>query len=162
VSDWSEAEDLAQDVLEEFVAASRLMEPIEQAAAWLMRVARNRIIDRYRARAREARLFDRGAAVAGGEAEDPERLTEQWMAPAADEPESAYERERLLEELEAALDELPEAQRAVFVAHEFEGRSFRELAAASGESINTLLGRKHDAVTRLRTRLEAWRIERDE
>ena len=162
VDDWADAEDLAQDVLADFVAAAQLMQPIERAAAWLTRAARNRIIDRYRARAREARLLDRNAGHAAADADEPERLTEQWLAPAADGPEAAYQRAQLLDELEAALEALPAAQREVFVAHEFEGRSFRELAAARGEPINTLLGRKHDAVRALRSRLQARQIDLDD
>jgi RNA polymerase sigma factor (sigma-70 family) len=155
IDDWSEAEDVAQDVLTE-LSAAWLMQPVEHVFAWLTRVARNRLIDRYRARERESRVIDRAATAGTEDPEEPERLIDQWVAPVADGPEAAYERARLLDELEAALAELPAAQRAVFVAHEFEGMSFKELAAASGESVNTLLGRKHAAVHALRERLRAW------
>lgn len=157
IGDLAEAEDILQDVFTDFVAAYGLVAPIEQAAAWLLRVARNRIVDRYRARTREARVIERAAASAvddeSGEGE--ERWLDQWAAPAADGPEAAYERERLLRALEAAIAALPEAQRAVFVAHEIAGRSFKELAAASGENVNTLLGRKHAAVRALREHLRS-------
>jgi RNA polymerase sigma factor (sigma-70 family) len=152
IGNLSDVDDVVQDALYELVAAVRLTEPIENIAAWLLRVARNRIIDRHRARRREAspqaELADTG---------EPERLFDELLAelpaPAADDPEAAYERAFLLEELAAALAELPAQQRDVFLAHELDGRSFRELAAASGESINTLLGRKHAAVLHLRQRL---------
>lgn len=152
IDDLAEADDLVQEVFEELARATR--EPIGEVAAWLLRVARNRLIDRYRARAREARVIDRSRPLE--DAEDEPTLLEGWQAPAADGPEGAWLRGRMLEELEAALEELPEAQRAVFIAHELEGRSFRELAAASGEPVNTLLGRKHEAVRRLRARLQPF------
>jgi RNA polymerase sigma factor (sigma-70 family) len=155
IGDWSEAEDVAQDVLTE-LSAAWLMQPVEHVFAWLTRVARNRIIDRYRARERESQVIVRAASEVTEDPEEPERLIDQWVAPAADEPEAAYERGRLLDELEGALVGLPAAQRAVFVAHEFEGKSFKDLAAASGESVNTLLGRKHAAVRALRETLRDW------
>ncbi len=154
IGDLAEADDLVQEVFEELARAAR--EPIDEVAAWLMRVARNRIIDRYRARAREARVLDRSRPLEGAAGEDEPSLLESLRAPAAEGPEAAWLRARLLEELQAALEELPEAQRAVFVAHELEGRTFRELAAESGEPINTLLGRKHEAVRRLRARLQPY------
>jgi RNA polymerase sigma factor (sigma-70 family) len=125
------------------------MEPVEHVAAWLLRVARNRIIDRFRFGAR------RGVPL------DPDRQADviaQWPAPAGDGPEAAYARELLAHELTSALEELPAEQREVFIAHELEGRSFRELAAATGVGINTLLGRKHAAVRQLRERLKDLRF----
>ena len=149
VLDESDVEDILQEVFYELVQAYRLMKPLEQVGAWLFRVARNRIIDRFRGRRQEALRAD----PAGG-TEEAERFPWEDMLPSPDTgPEAAYARDLLLEEIDAALDELPEEQREVFVAHEFEGRSFRELAEASGVSVNTLLSRKHYAVLYLRRRL---------
>jgi RNA polymerase sigma factor (sigma-70 family) len=146
VPDREDAEDLLQDVFYELVLAYRLVKPIEQAGAWLFRVARNRIIDRFRRKAPEP------AAV--GSAEEQEAASLEDLLPSPDAgPEAAYARAVLLEELDAALEELPGEQRFVFVAHELEGRSFRELAAETGVGINTLLSRKHYAVRYLRRRL---------
>ena len=151
VLDESDVEDILQEVFYELVQAYRLMKPLEQVGAWLFRVARNRIIDRFRGRRQEALRAD----PAGG-TEEAERFPWEDMLPLPDTgPEAAYARDLLLEEIDAALDELPEEQREVFVAHEFEGRSFRELAEASGVSVNTLLSRKHYAVLYLRRRLRA-------
>jgi RNA polymerase sigma factor (sigma-70 family) len=156
VSDLGDAEDLLQDVFEELFASYRLTQPIEQVAGWLLRVARNRIIDRYRARARESRLIERH----DGDAEP--RLIDEWPAPEGDGPEAMAMRDEWFAQLEAAIEALPAAQREVFIAHELEGRSFRELAAASGEGINTLLGRKHAAVKALRALLRDLRDELDD
>ncbi|MGD0008277.1 MAG: sigma-70 family RNA polymerase sigma factor [Terriglobia bacterium] len=151
VVDESDAEDILQDVFYELVQAYRLMRPVEQVGAWLFRVARNRITDLFRKRRAEP-LRDNTTM----EAEDGEQLFMEDLLPSPDAgPEAAYAREVLLEELDAALDELPEEQREVFVAHELEGRSFNHLAAASGLSVNTLLSRKHYAVLHLRRRLRA-------
>ena len=150
VPDRSDAEDILQDVFSEFVEAYRLMRPIEQAGAWLFRVARNRITDLFRKKKPEA-LPERQAF-----GEDGEALTIEDLLPSPDGgPETAYARAVLLEELEDALDELPEEQREVFIAHEFEGRSFRDLRAQTGLSVNTLLSRKHYAVIHLRRRLKS-------
>jgi len=152
VADLADVEDIVQETFAELVAAYRFMQPVEHVARWLLRVARNRIIDRFRAQSRESKLID----VRGGHGEaDPERVLDEWLAPVADGPDAVYARDALADELAAALDELPPQQRAVFVAHEIEGRSFKDLAAATGLSINTLLGRKHAAVRYLRRRLEA-------
>jgi len=149
VADESEAEDILQDVFYELVVAFRLMQPIEQIGAWLFRVARNRIIDRFRKRQLAISMEDSPAGF-----EDGERLGLEDLLPSPDAgPEGAYARSVLLEELEAALDELPEEQRAVFVAHEIEGVSFKELAEETGLSVNTLLARKRYAVLHLRRRL---------
>ena len=147
VTDLAEVEDILQDTFAQLVAAYRLMEPIQHVAAWLQRVARNRIIDRFRRRAHEPSLIDDVAADASG-------VLETWLAPAASGPEASYVREVLAEELMAALAELPAEQRAVFIAHELEGRSFKALATETGVGLNTLLGRKHAAVRYLRQRLE--------
>jgi RNA polymerase sigma factor (sigma-70 family) len=145
VPDPSEAEDILQDVFRELVETTRLLAPIEQVGAWLFRVARNRIVDRFRHRRHEA--------VAEVD-DDAATLTDLLPSPGGG-PEAAYARRVLLEELEAALDELPPEQRLVFIAHELEGRSFNELAAATGVRLNTLLARKRYAVLHLRRRLQA-------
>src|ERR1700712_4049815 len=147
VRDPSDAEDILQDVLHEFVRAYRLPEPIEQVSAWLFRVARNRIIDRFRKK-REQPLGE-----TDDEADDDYRL--DLALPAQDSgPEASYARTVLLTALQEAIDELPANQRDVFIAHELEGRGFKELALATGVSINTLLARKRYAVLHLRTRLQ--------
>jgi RNA polymerase sigma factor (sigma-70 family) len=151
VADSSEAEDILQDVFYELVEASRMMKPIEQVSAWLFRVARNKIIDFFRKKRPEATINGPVAA-----AEDSESLTLEDLLPSSDEgPEAAFARSVLLEELEEALLELPEEQREVFVAHELEGLSFKEIAARTGVGVNTLLSRKHYAVIQLRERLQA-------
>ncbi|PXW22629.1 RNA polymerase sigma factor [Paraburkholderia caballeronis] len=145
VIDQDEADDILQDVFEELVEAYRLPDPIEQVGAWLFRVARNRIVDRFRKR-REAPLPD----AADGEY----RLDLALPSPDAG-PEAAYARAALLDALRAALDELPANQREIFIAHELDGRSFKEMAESTGTSINTLLGRKRYAVLHLRERLRS-------
>ena len=150
VPDEADAEDLLQDVFYELVAAYRLMKPIEQVGAWLFRVARNRIIDLFRKNRADR---SRGVPMV---AEDGELLMLEDLLPSPDAgPEAVYARSLLLEELDDALEELPKEQREVFIAHEFEGRSFRELAAETGVSVNTVLSRKHYAVVHLRQRLQA-------
>ena len=147
VPDASEAEDILQDVFYEFVAAYRLPESIEQAGAWLFRVARNRIIDRFRKKKEESL-----PEISG---EDGEGSWLDEVLPSAEAgPEAEYARRVLMEELVAALAELPQDQRAVFIAHELDGRSFKELAAESGVGVNTLLARKRYAVMHLRARLQ--------
>jgi len=149
VADPSDAEDILQEVFYELVEAYRLMKPIEQVGAWLFRVARNRITDLFRKKKPDASTNDPVVA------EDGESLTLEDLLPSPDAgPEAAYARTVLLEELEDALEELPEEQREVFVAHEIEGRSFKELAVETGVSVNTLLSRKHYAVVHLRERLQ--------
>ena len=150
VANRADAEDILQDVFYELVEAYWLMKPVERVTAWLFTVARNRIIDLFRKKNPEALTSDPVAM-----AEDGEELTLEDLLPSADAgPEAAYARSVLLEEIEAALDELPEEQRYVFVAHELEGRSFKELAAETGLGLNTLLSRKHYAVRHLRERLQ--------
>jgi len=150
VPDQSDAEDILQEVFSELVEAYRMMKPLEQVTAWLFRVARNRITDLFRSKKREA------STEAAVTTEDGETLQWEDLLPAPDAgPESAYARSVLLEEMDAALDELPEEQREVFVAHEFMGYSFKELAEQSGVSVNTLLSRKHYAVLHLRERLQS-------
>ncbi len=151
VADREDAEDVLQDVFYELVEADRLMKPVEQVTAWLFRVARNRITDLFRRKRREA-LRSEPAAIT----ENGETLQLEDLLPSPDAgPEAAYAQSVLLEELDAALDELPEEQRDVFVAHELMGYSFKELAAQTGVSVNTLLSRKHYAVVYLRERLQA-------
>ena len=153
VPNFDEAEDLLQEVFYELVRAERLLEPIEQVGAWLSRVARNRIIDLFRKRKLEVSTSE---AVADPAGEDGEMLRLEDLLPSPDEgPEAAYARSILLDELEAALEELPFEQREAFMAHEIEGRSFKELAKETGVNMNTLLARKHYAVRRLRARLKA-------
>jgi RNA polymerase sigma factor (sigma-70 family) len=161
VVDLAEVEDIVQDTFLELVSAYRLVQPIEHLAAWLMRVARNRIIDRFRARSRQASLFDASGPDVAGSSSEPARVLDEWLAPADAGPETAYVREVLADELVAALDELPAQQRDVFVAHELDGRTFKELAAETGVAMNTLLGRKHAAVRHLRRRLEDIHSEFD-
>lgn len=148
-----DAEDILQDVFSELVEAYRLVTPIKDAGAWLFRVARNRIVDRFRRKATEgAVLAEPAPRHRAEEGDDEEYLLDEFPSLDAG-PDEVYERSVLLEELAAALAELPPEQREVFLAHEVEGRSFRELAASTGLSINTLLGRKRYAVLHLRTRL---------
>jgi RNA polymerase sigma factor (sigma-70 family) len=150
VADPSDAEDILQEVFYELVETYRLMKPIEQVGAWLFRVARNRITDLFRKRKPEASTNDPVVA------EEGEFLTLEDLLPSRDAgPEAAYARTVLLAELEDALEELPEEQREVFLAHEIEGRSFKDLAVETGLSVNTLLSRKHYAVIHLRERLRA-------
>jgi len=147
VSDPGDAEDILQDVFYEFVEAYRLPETIEQVGAWLYRVARNRIVDRFRKKKTEP------LPEVSGDSDDAPWLEE--VLPSSDAgPEAAYARAVLMEELNAALDELPKEQRDVFIAHELEGRSFKELAEKSGVGVNTLLARKRYAVLHLRARLQ--------
>jgi len=151
VADREDAEDILQDVFYELIEAYRLMKPVEQLTAWMFRVARNRITDLFRRRRREA-LRNAAPPVT----DDGEMLQLEDLLPSPDAgPDAAYARSVLLEEMDAALDELPDEQREVFVAHELLGSSFKELAAQTGVSVNTLLSRKHYAVLFLRQRLQA-------
>jgi RNA polymerase sigma factor (sigma-70 family) len=150
VPDPRDAEDILQEVFYELVEANRLLMPIEHVTGWLFRVARNRITDLFRKKKPES-FSD--AAVAD---DDEELLHLEDLLPSPDAgPEALYARSVLLDELEFALDELPDEQREVFVAHELEGRSFKELAAETGVSVNTLLSRKRYAVLHLRERLRS-------
>jgi len=155
VADQDDAEDVLQDVFYELVEAYRMLNPVEHVTAWLFRVARNRITDLFRQRKREASRNEPATMTTEGET-----LQLEELLPSSDAgPEAAYARSVLLEELEAALDELPDEQREVFIAHEVMGQSFKELAAQTGTSVNTLLSRKHYAVLHLRERLEAIHSE---
>ena len=149
VPDPLDAEDILQDVFYKLVEANRLLMPIEHVTGWLFRVARNRITDLFRKKVPES-FSDTSVAD-----EDGEVLQIEDLLPSPDAgPEALYVRNVLLDELEFALDELPEEQREVFVAHELEGRSFKEMAAETGVSVNTLLSRKRYAVLHLRERLQ--------
>jgi RNA polymerase sigma factor (sigma-70 family) len=149
VLDPRDAEDILQDVFYELVEANRLLMPIDHVTGWLFRVARNRITDLFRKKKPE-RFSDRG--VTG---DDEERLGIEDVLPSADAgPDALYARTLLLDELELAIDDLPKEQRDVFVGHELEGRSFKEMAAETGVSVNTLLSRKRYAVRHLRERLQ--------
>jgi RNA polymerase sigma factor (sigma-70 family) len=149
VADEGEAEDILQEVYFELVEAYRLMKPIEQVGAWLYRVARNRIADLFR-RPRPR------AIAAGGAAPIEEGSFLLAELPSLDGgPDADFARKMLLEELAEALAELPAAQRLVFVAHEIDGRSFKQISAETGVGVNTLLSRKHQAVLHLRRRLAA-------
>jgi RNA polymerase sigma factor (sigma-70 family) len=150
VPDPRDAEDILQEVFYELVEANRLLMPIEHVTGWLFRVARNRITDLFRKKKPET--FSDTAVVE----EDGEVLRLEDLLPSPDAgPEAAYAHSVILNELEFALEELPEEQREVFVAHELEGRSFKEMAAETGVSVNTLLSRKRYAVLHLRQRLQA-------
>jgi len=150
VPDPRDAEDVLQDVFYKLVEANRLLMPIEHVTGWLFRVARNRITDLLRKKKPE-NFSD--AAVSRND--DDEVLAFEDLLPSPDAgPEALYARSLLLDELESAVDELPEEQREVFVAHELQGRSFKEIAAETGVSVNTLLSRKRYAVLHLRERLQ--------
>ena len=148
VLDTSDAEDVLQDVFYELIAAYRMMQPVEQVTAWMFRVARNRITD----------LFRRRKTVSLNEpasAEEDSAETLEDLLPAADAgPDALFARGVLLEALDDALDELPVGQREAFMAHEVLGRSFKEMSAETGVSVNTLLARKRYAVLHLRRRLQ--------
>ncbi|MFM0499724.1 sigma-70 family RNA polymerase sigma factor [Paraburkholderia caffeinilytica] len=157
IRDPNDAEDILQDVFHEFVHAYRLPAPIEQASAWLFRAARNRIIDRFRKK-KEQPLPD----LPQDEDDASSEYRLDLALPAHDAgPEALYARTVLLEALQDALDDLPPDQREVFIAHELEGRSFKDMAAESGVTLNTLLARKRYAVLHLRARLQAIYDELD-
>ncbi len=149
VPDPTEVEDIVQDVFYRLVEANRLLMPIEHVTGWLFTVARNRITDLFRKK-RPERFSEQMI-----ENEEGELLAIEDLLPSPDAgPDAIYLRNLLLEELELALEELPEEQREVFVEHELEGRSFREMAEETGVSLNTLLSRKRYAVLHLRARLQ--------
>jgi RNA polymerase sigma factor (sigma-70 family) len=151
VVDEADVEDVLQDVFYELVEAQSMMTPLRQAGAWMYRVARNRMTDLFRRRRSEAKRQNPFES----DLEDDAPALEEWLPSGDAGPEAAFARRLLVEELDAALEELPEEQRAVFIAHELEGRSFRELSDQSGIAVNTLLSRKHYAVLHLRRRLRA-------
>jgi|SRR5438094_2171120 len=148
VADTGEAEDILQDVFYELIEAYRLMKPIEHVTGWLFRVAKNRIVDFFRSR-KPGSLNNPMSVEEGAD-------TLEDLLPSEDAgPEAVYARNLLLDALDEALDELPAAQREVFIAHGLMGRSFKEISAENGLSVNTLLSRKHYAVLHLRQRLQS-------
>jgi RNA polymerase sigma factor (sigma-70 family) len=151
VTDTRDVEDILQDVFYELVVAYRLLHPVDHITAWMFTVARNRIADLFR-RQRPEISTDEPILTT----DDEESLSVADLLPSPDAgPETAYARTVLLEELVACFDELPVEQREVFIAHELEGRSFKDIAAESGVNVNTLISRKHYAVRHLRQRLHA-------
>jgi len=151
VADESDVEDILQDVFFELVEAQNLMTPLRQAGAWMYRVARNRMTDLFRKKRAEA--LRNAPFIEGLDAESTS--WEAWLPSREEGPDAAYARRILLEELDAALEQLPPEQREVFIAHELEGRSFNDLSKETGIPLNTLLSRKHYAVLHLRKRLKA-------
>ena len=156
VAGTDDADDILQDVFSELVAATRLPAPIEHVGAWLFEVARNRIADWFRRRAVRGTPSPAATTDAGDDADPP---LEDLLPSPDGGPEAAWLRRVFIEELDDALAELPAAQRDVFIAHELDGRSFKELAAERGVPVNTLLSQKHYAVRHLRRRLQAIRAE---
>ena len=138
VPDPGDVDDVLQDVFSRLVEANRLLMPIEHVTGWLFTVARNRITDLFRKNKDEEEELD----------------LEELLASDDTEPDALFAQRTLVDELEAAIAELPEEQRSVFVAHELEGRSFKSIAEETGVGINTLLSRKRYAVLRLRERLK--------
>jgi RNA polymerase sigma factor (sigma-70 family) len=152
VLDMEDAEDVFQDVFYELVSAYRMMKPAEQVTAWLYRVARNRITDLFRRR--------KTVSLQEPVMDEDEAVTFEDLLPSAEAgPDAVYARGVMLEAMEEALDELPEQQREVFVAHELMGRSFKELEEETGRSVNTLLSQKRYAVLQLRKRLQEMKDE---
>ena len=148
ISDTAEAEDILQDVFYELIETYRMLKPVEHVTAWLFRVARNRMIDLFRRKKPDSLNSPVSSEEEGGTLED--------LLPSPDAgPEAVYARSLLLDALDEALEELPEEQREVFIAHELKGESFKEIAAETGLSVNTLLSRKRYAVLHLRQRLQS-------
>jgi RNA polymerase sigma factor (sigma-70 family) len=151
VTDPNEAEDILHEVFYELIEAYRLMQPIEQAGAWMFRVARNRIIDLFRKKKPQSL----SETVRSSSNEEDQRVLEDLLPSPDAGPDAEYARSILVDELEDALGELSEDQRTVFLAHEIEGKSFKQISAETGVSVNTLLSRKHYAVLNLRRRLQS-------
>jgi RNA polymerase sigma factor (sigma-70 family) len=153
VPDPAEAEDILQDVFAELVESYRLLKPVEQAAAWLFRVARNRIIDRYRRVPAKMTVSLDAPLGAVTDGDEPARLLQDVLPAPDDSPENRLLRETIMDAITDALAELPAEQRQVFVWHELEDQSFNEMVAATGVPLKTLISRKHYAVKHLRKRL---------
>lgn len=148
VADGGDAEDILQEVFYELIEAYRMMKPVEQASAWMFRIARNRIIDLFRRK--------KSQSLQEPVTDEDESFLLEDLLPSSDAgPEAAYVRSLLLEALDDALDELPAEQREAFIAHEWNGASFKEMSEETGVSVNTLLSRKRYAVLHLRQRLQA-------
>jgi len=153
VPDPAEAEDILQDVFAELVESYRLLKPVEQAAAWLFRVARNRIIDRYRRVPAKLTVSLDAPLGAATDGDEPARLLQDVLPAPDDSPENRLLRETIMDAITDALAELPAEQRQVFVWHELEDQSFNDMVAATGVPLKTLISRKHYAVKHLRKRL---------
>jgi RNA polymerase sigma factor (sigma-70 family) len=153
VPDPAEAEDILQDVFAELVESYRLLKPVEQAAAWLFRVARNRIIDRYRRVPAKMTVSLDAPLGAAADGDEPARLLQDVLPAPDDSPENRLLRETIMDAITDALAELPPEQRQVFVWHELEDQSFNDMVAATGVPLKTLISRKHYAVKHLRKRL---------
>jgi len=153
VPDPAEAEDILQDVFAELVESYRLLKPVEQAAAWLFRVARNRIIDRYRRVPAKGTVSLDAPLGAAGDGDEPARLLQDVLPAPDDSPENRLLRETIMDAIGDALAELPAEQRQVFTWHELEDKSFNEMVAETGVPLKTLISRKHYAVKHLRKRL---------
>jgi RNA polymerase sigma factor (sigma-70 family) len=147
VPDPAQAEDILQDVFIAYVTAYRLPEAIELVGAWLYRVARNRIVDGFRKKREQA-------LPQAAEEDDEVSWLDSVLAGSDQGPEAAYSRSLLLAALAEALDALPKNQRDVFIGHELEGLSFKQLSQASGVGVSTLLARKRYAVLALRASLQ--------
>jgi RNA polymerase sigma factor (sigma-70 family) len=156
VFDEGEAEDILQEVLYELVVAYRQLQPLEEVGAWLFRVARNRITDVFRRKrpVLSGQLESERAVDGIGDSEGEQNVLSELLLPTAETPESLLARELLLERLSGAIQELPQQQREVFIAHEIEAVSFKDMAARTGVPLNTLLARKHNAVKQLRLKLQ--------
>ncbi len=152
VRNAADAEDILQDVFFEFVQAYRLPESIEQISGWLFRVARNRIIDRFR----KKKASSLTEADQDHEGESSALYLGIELPALEGDPEAEFARSAILAALQKALEELPANQRDVFVAHEIEGVSFEGLSRRDGVPVNTLLGRKRYAVLHLRQRLQVF------
>ncbi|MFN8165029.1 MAG: sigma-70 family RNA polymerase sigma factor [Bacteroidia bacterium] len=150
VREPEEAEDIFQDVMVELTQSYRMMQPIEKMAAWLFRVARNKITDKYRKK--KPVLLEDQLVYQGGE-DDDQLFLNDLLRSNTNSPDMDFDQALIWEAIEMALDELPKEQREVFIKHELEGISFKEMADASGESLNTLLSRKRYAVLALREKL---------
>jgi len=150
VADPRDVEDILQDVFYELVEANRLLMPINHVTGWLFRVARNRIIDLFRTKQPES-----FSDIAVADEEDALLRFEDLLPSADAGPDALYVRNALVDELAKAIAELPAEQRRVFIAHELEGRSFKDIAAETGAGLSTLLSRKRYAVLHLRERLQS-------